>query len=77
VLELNKGDEVFVFSDGYADQFGGEAGKKYKYSRLKTELLELIGKPMAKKEVVLDENFERWKGNYEQVDDVCVIGVAI
>lgn len=76
-IQLNEGDTIFIFSDGYADQFGGEKGKKLKYKPFKRLLLDNLNKPMAEQRQLLDSSFEAWKGELEQVDDVCVIGVRV
>ncbi|MBD3635980.1 MAG: SpoIIE family protein phosphatase [Crocinitomicaceae bacterium] len=76
-VKLNKGDTVYVFSDGYADQFGGEKGKKYKAANFKKLLLSVCDKPVPEQSRIIDRAFEDWKGNLEQLDDVCVIGVRI
>jgi serine phosphatase RsbU (regulator of sigma subunit) len=74
-FQLKQGDSVYLFTDGYADQFGGPKGKKFKYKQLQG-LLAVIGEePMAEQHKILSETFDRWKGNLEQVDDVCVIGL--
>ncbi len=77
IFELEKGDSVYVFSDGYVDQFGGEKGKKYKAQAFKKLLLSIQEKSMEEQKSIIDNTFESWKGNLEQVDDVCVIGVKI
>ncbi|MDF1672903.1 MAG: tetratricopeptide repeat protein [Vicingaceae bacterium] len=76
-LELEKGDSLYIFSDGYADQFGGEKGKKLKTANFKQLLLSIHKESMDKQKQLIDEAFEKWKGNLEQLDDVCVIGVKI
>jgi len=76
-FELQKGDTIYLFSDGYVDQFGGEKGKKFKATKFRKLLLSVQNKPMEEQRVIIDETFEAWKGNLEQVDDVCVIGVRI
>ena len=76
-IQLEKGDVVYTFTDGFADQFGGPAGKKFKYKQFETLLLEIHEKPMADQKKLLDTTFENWRGNLEQVDDVCIIGVKI
>ncbi|MES2141117.1 MAG: SpoIIE family protein phosphatase [Bacteroidota bacterium] len=74
-IKLEKGDAVYLFTDGYADQFGGEKGKKFKYSKLKGILIEIHGKTMKEQKNILDDHFEKWKGDLEQVDDILVIGI--
>lgn len=76
-INLQKGDAIYIFTDGYADQFGGEKGKKFKYEPFRKLLLDNENKPMDDQKEILDNSFETWKGSYEQVDDVCVIGVKI
>jgi len=75
-IQLKAGDCVYTFSDGYADQFGGEKGKKFKYKKLE-ELLISSHKDFKVQEKLLDETFDGWKGNLEQVDDILLIGVRI
>ncbi|MDB4534252.1 SpoIIE family protein phosphatase [Vicingaceae bacterium] len=75
--QLETGDVVYIFSDGFADQFGGPKGKKLKYRPFKEMLIENSDKPMEEQNEKLDELFENWKGNLEQLDDVCVIGVRV
>ena len=72
---LQEGDRVFLFSDGYPDQFGGPKGKKFKYKPLKQLLSQLKGSSMKEHHYMLDKSFMEWMGEYEQIDDVCVIGV--
>jgi serine phosphatase RsbU (regulator of sigma subunit) len=76
-IDLKKGDIVYTFTDGYADQFGGEKGKKFKYKQLLEKLLENCEKSMEEQKAILEDSFEKWKGNLEQVDDVCIIGVRL
>lgn len=76
-IQLETGDCFYIFTDGYADQFGGPRGKKFKYKTLKELLVEIHDLPMDQQMKVLDERFEEWRGNYEQVDDVCLIGIRI
>jgi serine phosphatase RsbU (regulator of sigma subunit) len=70
-----KGDVVYFYTDGYADQFGGPKGKKYKYSNLNQLLLNLALSEIKDQSVLLKQHFEEWKGELEQVDDVCVVGI--
>ena len=76
-MQLQKNDLVYLFSDGYADQFGGEKGKKFKYKQLKDILVETHHLPMNKQQLILEEKFTNWKGKLEQVDDVLVIGIRV
>jgi len=77
VLQLDKGDSIYFFTDGFADQFGGEKGKKFKYKPFRNLLLSNMDKPMEVQKDIIDRQFEGWMGEYEQVDDVCVIGVKL
>lgn len=73
-ISVEDGDMVYLFSDGYADQFGGEGMKKFKSKNLKQVLEEISDKPVSQQRELLDEALEKWRGNIEQVDDVLVIG---
>jgi serine phosphatase RsbU (regulator of sigma subunit) len=76
-INLQKNDSVYIFTDGYADQFGGPNGKKFKYHQL-VELMRRIGVlPVKEQHQTLEKEFEDWKGTLEQVDDVCVIGIKV
>ena len=74
-IDLEPGDRIFIFSDGYADQFGGPKGKKFKYQPLKELLVSLGVKEMHEQGLLLDKEFEKWKGDIDQIDDVVVIGM--
>lgn len=76
-IQLQKEDCVYIYTDGYADQFGGPKGKKFKYNQLKDVLINSAHLPMDEQYNVLDKTFATWQGNLEQVDDVLVIGVKI
>jgi serine phosphatase RsbU (regulator of sigma subunit) len=76
-VEVEKGDCVYIFTDGYADQFGGPLGKKFRYKTLKNLLLQIHHLPMSEQRNILDETFEKWKGELAQIDDVCVIGIRV
>jgi serine phosphatase RsbU (regulator of sigma subunit) len=74
-FKFNKGDCFFMFTDGYADQFGGPKGKKLKYKAFKETLLNNYRLPVTEQKNELKISFDNWKGSLEQVDDVLVIGV--
>ncbi len=76
-VQLNKGDMVYIFSDGFADQFGGERNKKMTYRKFRELLLQYAVRPAAEQENMLRDYFKDWMGTYEQTDDVLVIGIRI
>lgn len=76
-IQLKSGDCVYLFSDGYADQFGGPKGKKFMYKQLREKLIKLYYQPMLEQKKTLLSIFNNWKGNEDQVDDVCIIGVRV
>lgn len=76
-IELVKGDSFYIFTDGYADQFGGPKGKKFKYLQFKQLLISIQDKSMAEQKHILDQTMVNWKGELEQIDDILVIGVRI
>jgi len=76
-LEFKNGTTFYLFTDGFADQFGGEKGKKFKYKQLEDLLLNNNQLALKEQSNLLDQKFESWKGDLEQVDDVCVIGIKI
>ena len=76
-FDLEQGDSIYIFSDGYVDQFGGEKGKKFKSKAFRELLLSIQDKAMEEQKATIDETFETWKGDLEQIDDVCVIGVRV
>jgi serine phosphatase RsbU (regulator of sigma subunit) len=76
-FDLEPGDSLYIFSDGYVDQFGGEKGKKFKSKAFRSLLLSIQDKSMEEQKTIIDEAFETWKGSLEQIDDVCVIGVRV
>lgn len=77
VFQLKKDDIVYTFTDGYPDQFGGPKGKKFKYKQLHNLLLANSKQTLIQQREALHKTFYDWKGNLEQIDDVCVIGVRI
>ena len=85
VIELKKGDLFYIFTDGFADQFGGVQGKKFKYPKFKELLLTIHDKPLDEQRNILEKTFYDWTNNinpfdnkpYEQIDDILVIGVKL
>ncbi|MGZ3919144.1 MAG: redoxin domain-containing protein [Bacteroidia bacterium] len=85
LFELQKGDSIYLFTDGFADQFGGDdkrgssfgQGKKFMYKRFKELLISIQDKTMEEQKVALHKRLESWKGNLAQVDDVLVIGIKV
>ncbi len=76
-LEANKGEMVYLATDGYADQFGGARGKKMKRNGLKTLLTQQAHLSLAEQQKQLEASFTSWRGKLEQIDDVCIIGIRI
>lgn len=76
-IKLQKGDCIYIYSDGYADQFGGEHGKKMKTTVMRQKLVEFSSLPMAEQQVALEKHLTEWQGSHPQVDDICVIGVRV
>jgi serine phosphatase RsbU (regulator of sigma subunit) len=77
VVQLQKGDAAYVFSDGYADQFGGPRGKKFLYRQFRELLVKITPETAERKKVMLTEAFNEWKGTHEQVDDILVMGMQV
>jgi serine phosphatase RsbU (regulator of sigma subunit) len=77
VIQLQPGDTFYIFSDGYADQFGGPKGKKYMAGNFRELLLQVSREPIEKQKQLLDQTIESWRGELEQVDDILVIGVQV
>jgi serine phosphatase RsbU (regulator of sigma subunit) len=77
VKTLQENDSFYIFSDGFVDQYGGEKRKKFKTSNFKKLLLSVQAESMKNQKKVIEDAFEEWRGSYEQIDDVCVIGVRI
>ena len=75
IIPLHPGDTLYIFSDGYADQFGGEDGGKFKIRHFKQLLLDIHRKPMAEQKKILEEVLLRWMGDLPQVDDILVVGL--
>jgi serine phosphatase RsbU (regulator of sigma subunit) len=76
-IGLEKGDTLYMFTDGFADQFGGKDGKKYKYKKMKELFVAIATKGSDGQASRIEEEFNVWKGELEQVDDVLVVGIHI
>ena len=76
-IDLLKGDTIYIFSDGYVDQFGGENGKKFKAKAMRSLLLSIQNLSMEEQREKIITTFNDWKADFEQVDDVCLIGIKI
>ena len=75
--DIQAGDCIYTFSDGYADQFGGPAGKKFMRKQFRQLLIDVNALPMEEQLNVIQKQFDDWRGEQEQVDDVLVIGVRV
>ncbi|OFX54769.1 MAG: hypothetical protein A2046_00540 [Bacteroidetes bacterium GWA2_30_7] len=74
-ISLQKGDVIYLSTDGFQDQFGGSKSKKFLSKKFKQLLLESSNKPMTEQKEILEKTFENWKQNHEQTDDVTVLGI--
>ena len=76
-IKLENGDNIYLFSDGYADQFGGPKGKKFMYKPMKRLLEQIAHHPMPDQQKILEKTIDDWQGPYEQIDDIVFIGIKI
>jgi ligand-binding sensor domain-containing protein/serine phosphatase RsbU (regulator of sigma subunit) len=76
-VKIQKGDCLYIYSDGFADQFGGADGKKMKAAKMRQKILEISSLPMNEQKKELERYLAEWMGNLPQVDDICVIGVRV
>ena len=76
-IKVKKGDMLYIYSDGFADQFGGERGKKYMSGKFKKFLMSISEMKTKEQEYLVKVEFTNWMGENEQIDDVCVMGVRI
>jgi serine phosphatase RsbU (regulator of sigma subunit) len=76
-VELQSGDALYLYTDGFADQFGGPKGKKFKYKPLNELLVSIRDLALSEQKNRLESTFTNWQGNQEQVDDVLIIGIKI
>ncbi|MGQ0829642.1 MAG: PP2C family protein-serine/threonine phosphatase [Bacteroidota bacterium] len=77
IFELQKDDCIYLFTDGFADQFGGPRGKKFMYKQFTELLISIHDQNMEDQKRLLYEAFEKWRGDLSQVDDVLVIGIRV
>jgi ligand-binding sensor domain-containing protein/serine phosphatase RsbU (regulator of sigma subunit) len=77
LIRCNKGDMIYLFTDGYADQFGGPKGRKYKFQKFRDFLVSIHKKSMEDQKKMLDTEIENWRGNMPQIDDILVMGIKI
>jgi serine phosphatase RsbU (regulator of sigma subunit) len=76
-IEYQENSTFYLFTDGFADQFGGPEGKKFKYKQLSDLLLKSNYMPPEEQKTLIESAFADWKGELEQIDDVCIIGLRI
>ena len=76
-IKFEKGDHMYLFSDGVVDQFGGPRNKKFMTSRLKESLIEVSDLSVHKQREAIKSNLEKWQGEEEQTDDICIMGVQL
>lgn len=76
-IQLSEEDLIYMFSDGYKDQFGGKNNKKFMSKRFKTMILEISKQPLGKQYELIRKNLDSWMGNSPQVDDICVMGIKL
>lgn len=76
-IKLQSGDTIYSFTDGFADQFGGPKGKKFKYKQLQEAILSIQTNDMPEQKEILLQQFNKWKGQLEQIDDVLIIGIKL
>ena len=76
-IDLNSNQFLYLYTDGYPDQFGGPKGKKFKYKQLDDLLLSIHQQLPNQQSEIINQQFNTWKGNLEQVDDVCLIGIKL
>ena len=76
-IQLKKGDQIYMFSDGFVDQFGGEDKKRFMNNTFRELLLKIANNPMVDQKEIIENTFDFWKGDTEQIDDVVIVGIKI
>jgi len=76
-IKIQPGDNLYIFSDGYSDQFGGENDKRFTQRRFRKLLVDIHDKPMSGQKILLEKTLEEWQGKSGQIDDILVMGVKI
>ena len=74
---MQKQDSIYLFTDGIVDQYGGRDHKKYKSANFKKLLLSIQEETLEKQKELIHDAFESWRGNNDQIDDVCVVGIRV
>ncbi len=76
-IQLQTDDSLYIFSDGYISQFGGEKGKKFSISQYKQLLIEINNQPLETQKQLLEKRLIAWQRDFEQIDDILVVGIKI
>ena len=76
-LNLEPGDAIYLFTDGYMDQFGGKHGKKFKHKKFKDLIIKHGNISLSEQKEILLEEYHAWKNNLDQIDDICIIGIQV
>ena len=76
-ISFQSNNILYLYTDGFADQFGGPKGKKFKYKQLNEKLSSISDNSLGEQKRILENSFDEWKGDLEQVDDVLIIGIKI
>jgi serine phosphatase RsbU (regulator of sigma subunit) len=76
-IEIQKGDMLYIFSDGYVDQFGGPDGKKFMIKNFRKLLLEIHNEDLETQKSIIENTIVNWMGDHDQVDDICVMGIKV
>jgi len=77
IIKVNKGDLIYLLSDGFADQFGGPKGRKFLHSQLKDMLLKNAHLSINEQKEILETTYNNWRGNLSQVDDIIILGIKV